>query len=329
MTRKITHGLAIFLLVITVISIGGVYATFTYSIDPPHLLEQDLQLKVEPFTYLPGANEMVSGEVAVTERFVAELNKIAKDKNSTELDEIIEARKDKGSAWWPINELAADDPEASALREILGIDEYPELTVIIKFLNSVPAYELYTTRVDVDAKDKDGNYIIPEEEFVSETTFLYPVNRTTFTVLADGTYSAKEVTVGYSRAIYYYETPTQQSTTRTYDVSTWAEGISFNTAITMESGIIGKVITVQNIDQQKEVYFKFTVNSNANYTFTPHVEGLTAQVYNSSQQAVGNSNANGWSGRLTGSAWGGTTYYLKLVYNTDTDPTDMKFTFSR
>jgi len=29
MTRKITHGLAIFLLIITVISIGGVYATFT------------------------------------------------------------------------------------------------------------------------------------------------------------------------------------------------------------------------------------------------------------------------------------------------------------
>ena len=190
-------------------------------------------------------------------------------------------------------------------------------------------FKLIKLRTMSNAKDKDGNYIIPEEEFVSETTFIYPVNRTTFTVLADGTYSAKEVTVGYSRAIYYYETPTQQSTTRTYDVSTWAEGISFNTAITMESGIIGEVITVQNIDQQKEVYFKFTVNSNANYTFTPHVEGLTAQVYNSSQQAVGNSNANGWSGRLTGSGWGGTTYYLKLVYNTDTDPTDMKFTFSR
>ncbi len=308
---------------IVILSIGGAYAAFNYSVDPPSTLKQDISLKVEPFTYVPGASEMVSGEVAVSERFVEEINKSIKDKNSTSIDDFIEARKNKStSSWFPMNELAADDPDAEGLRELLGIDNYPELTVIIKFISGVPAYELYTTRVDVDAVDENGNYVIPESEFENETTFLYPVNRISFQVLADGMYKANQVTVGYSRAIYYYETPTSQSTTRTYDVSAWAEGTSLDTAITMEAGILGKEITVQNIDQEKEVYFTFDIGgwggpSTGVYTFTTDVEGLTATIYNSSGVEV------------TGSSLSRGTYYLKLSYQTENEPENFKFTFSR
>jgi len=328
MFKNATRIFALALLILFTVAIGTVYATFNYSIEMPYLFQKDTALVVENFSYVPGASEMVSGEVAVAEKFVEELNKSLTTSVQTQLEGYIEDRKDKGSSWFPINELAADDPEANGLRELLGIDNYPELTVIIKFLSGVPAYELYTTRVDVDAVDKNGNYVIPEEEFQSETTFIYPVNRTTFQVLADGTYVANHVTVGYSRAIYYYETPTQQSTIRTYDVSTWAEGISFDTAITMENSIIGKEITVQNIDKQKEVYFEFTVGgwqgaSTGIYRFSTDVEGLTATWYNSNYNNVtGNS--------LGGSGLGGNKYYLKLSYSIPDGqtPQDFKFTFA-
>ena len=318
MIKRYSRILALFMVIITLLTVGGVYATFIYAENPPGTILQDTSLRVESFSYVPGAGQMVSGEVAVTEKFVQEVNKIVSDPNQTQLDEIIEARKDKGSWFFSINELAADDPEAEGLRELLGIDNYPELTVIIKFTSGVPAYELYTTRVDVDAKDENGNYIIPETEFKNETTYIYPVNRTTFQVLADGTYSAQQVTVGYSRAIYYYETPTSQSTTRTYDVSTWAEGTSYQTAVNIESDIIGKEITVQNTAQQKEVYFKFTVSSAGRYYFNTSVAGLSAKIYNSSYKQVTNNNL---SAR--------TTYYLKLNYQTEGEPQDFKFTLSK
>lgn len=328
MLKKSTSIIALCLLVIFIVAIGGAYATFNYSIEMPYPFQKDFSLTVENFSYVPGSSEMVSGEVAVAEKFVEELNKSLTTNEQTELESYIEERKNKGSSWLPINELAADDPAAEGLRELLGIDLYPELTVIIKFLSGVPAYELYTTRVDVDETDENGEYVIPESEFQSETTFVYPVNRTTFQVLADGTYVANQVSVGYSRAIYYYETPTQQSTTRTYDVSAWAEGISFNTAITMEADIVGEEITVQNIDSQKEVYFAFSVGGwsgapTGRYTFETDVQGLTATWYNSSYTNVTGNN-------LTGSGFGGSTYYLKLSYTAPEgqEPQDFKFTFA-
>lgn len=311
-------------LIVGVLSIGGAYAVWSYPTNRVDDYQIQKNIKVNLFEFIEGDNDMVMGEAVVAERLVAEINKMNDDASTTTLDEITEDRKDKGGWFGTINELAADDPDdvGERLRKLLGLEEFPELTVIIKFTNSGSGYELFTTRVDVDAKDENGNYIIPEKEFENETTFIYPVNRTIFKRGTDGDYVVDQATVGYSRAIYYYETPTQQSTTRCYDVTMWAEGNSFATAVEMENDIIGKEITVQNIDQTKEVYFKFTVGgwggaSTGVYKVATATEGLTANIYNSNRQDV------------TGNRLTSGTYYLKLTYATDGKPEDFKFTLSK
>ena len=310
-------------LLIIIFATIGVSATWLYPIGAPKDQEISSDISLSPFHYVEGDDEMIPDEVAISDRFIKEVNKVLADDTTTTLDEIVEARKDR--SWFTINEIAADDPnnEGSMLRELLGLSDFPELTVIIKFTNSGCGYELFTTRVDVDAKDEHNNYVIPESEFQNETTYIYPVNRITFTSDGNGGYVADKVSVGYSRTIYYYDYQggwgnSQSTKTRTYDVSTWAEGSSISTAVAIESEILGRDITVQNIAEQKEVYFKFTAASRSKYVFTSNTAGLTGRIYNSSGQDVTDST-------LTRN----TTYYLKLTYQASAGGVeDFKFTLS-
>ncbi|MBO7215256.1 MAG: hypothetical protein J6V66_07200 [Clostridia bacterium] len=302
----------------TVMLIGGAFATFVYQSSPPDDVTGDVSLSLNKFEYYEGGDYMEMAEELVTNKFVTEMTTMLKSPNSTRLDEVIEARKDRGGWFMSPKEFAANDVagESVELRQILELDKYPELTVIIKFVSGTPGYELFTTRVNVDAKDENGNFVIPEEEFSEETTFIYPVNRTTFKSDGKGGYVVDHVTVGYSRAIYYYETATAQNTTRTYDVSTWAEGNSFSTAVEIESGIVGKEITVQNIDKEKTAYFKFKVPSRGRYKFSTTTPGLTGLICNSSGVAV------------TGNLSTNTNYYLKLTYSAQGEAENFKFTLS-
>ncbi len=318
-------------LIVGILSIGGAYAIWSYPTDRVDDYQVKKDITMDAFNFIEGDNDMVVGEAVVADRLVEEINKMNANASSTILDEITEERKDKGGWLATINELAADDPNnvGARLRALLGLDEFPELTLIIKFTNSGCGYELFTTRVDVDAKDENGEYIIPEEEFSEETTFIYPVNRTTFKRGADGKYVVDQASVGYSRAIYYYDydnsSNPQGRKTRCYDVTMWAEGNSFDTAVEMENEIIGKEITVDNIDKTKEVYFRFSVNrSNRGvYNVATSTPGLTARIYDS--------NNNDVTGQTIGSTslFGSTTYYLKLTYTTDGVPENFKFTLAK
>lgn len=308
------------IIIISILATVGVYANWAYPTGAPDDKSTSSNITLSPFHYVEGDDEMIVDEVAVTERFVQEVNKMIDDDRTTTLDEIVDARKDR--SWFTINELAADDPngEGAQLRELLGLADFPELTVVIKFVSGGCGFELFTTRVDVDAKDEHENYIIPESEFANETTYIYPVNRITFKSNGNGGYEADKVSVGYSRTIYYYDYQggswgnSQSTKTRTYDVSTWAEGSSISTAVEIESAIIGREITVQNIAQEKEAYFKFSASSRSRYYFTSNTAGLTGRIYNSSGQDVTESTLSR-----------NTTYYLKLTYTTTGEPENFKF----
>ncbi len=327
-SRSIRTTILLTLLVI-VFAVGGVSASWVYSADPPEDATGGANITLSPFEYIEGDEEMVAGEIVVTERFAEELTKMLNTPNQTVLDEIFETRDNDGGWFVSVNELAADDvgEEGAQLRELLGLDQINDLTIIIKFTSGDPGYELFTTRVDIDAVDENGNFIIPESEFYNETTYIYPVNRVTFKKdSATGKYVPAHGSVGYSRCIYYWDEQPDgswgQSDTRTYDVSTWAEGSSTSTAVTIENDIIGKEITVQNIDKQKEAWFTFTVGgwsgaSTGKYNLTTTTAGLTAQIVNSSGRDV------------TGTSLSRGTYYVKLTYSTEGEPEHFKFTLAR
>ena len=85
----------------------------------------------------------------------------------------------------------------------------------------------------------------------------------------------------------------------------------------MESKIVTKEITVQNIDKEKTAYFKFKVPSRGKYTFNTTTPGLTGLICNSSGVAQ------------TGNLSTTTTYYLKLTYSVNDNPQNFKFTIAK
>ncbi len=288
-------------------SIGGVNADWTYFINALNLEHSLSDMEASHFVYIEGDEEMVTAESVFAENFTKEIND-----STSEIHTIIEARRDKGNWFMPIGELAVNDPEAAGLKELLGLTDYPEITAIIKFTNSTPAYELYTTRVNVDEKDENGNYVIPASAFDNETTFIYPVNKTVFKI-ENGKYVPDYVSVGYSRTIWYYETPTTQSDVRTFDVSAWQEGTSSSTALEIETGVIDKEITIQNTESNKEVWVTFTPTArNTTYSFVG--ANCTGTVFNASGNTV------------TGGMSRNNIYNIRIEYHTIGTPENIRFT---
>jgi len=219
------------LVIVTVFSITGVAATWQYATGNASSVTTSWFANVREFLYAEGDNEgeMVSEELALTNRLVDIFNgNVSENLTQAQIDMLESAIQERRGEGWRINELLADDKDCAAeMKDVLGLKDDTELTVIIKFVDdnandNVPDYELFTTRVDVDGKDENGNYIIPEDRFANENGYIYPVNRTTF-IYKDGKLVVNNVEVGYSRTIYYWEN-NAKTETRTYDVTQWATG---------------------------------------------------------------------------------------------------------
>jgi len=304
---KRSRFIPIILAFAVLISMGAVSAGWVYLLNAPNLGHGISDVEANHFIYIEGDEEMVTAESVFVENFIQHIN----DPTSP-IHTYIEERKDKGSFFYPINELAINDPEADGIKELLGLTDFPEITAMIKFTSGSSAYELYSTRVDVYEKDENGSYVIPDASFEDETTFIYPVNRTSLKVV-DGKYVADSVSYGYSRTIYYYETPTSQSDVRTFDVSMWAEGASADTALTIETGIVDKEITVMNTEENKEVWLTFTPTArNQTYSFVG--VNCYATVYNRNGNAVSNSMTRN------------NTYYIRVQYSYVGEPQNLRFT---
>ena len=298
---------ALMLALLMLFSIGGVNADWMYLINALNLDYTLSDMEASHFVYIEGDEEMVTAESVFAENFTKEIN----DPTSA-IHTYIENRQDKGSWFMPIGELAVNDPAAAGLKELLELTDYPEITAIIKFTNTTPAYELYTTRVNVEEKDENGNYVIPDSAFDGETTFIYPVNKTVFR-MENGKYVPDNVSVGYSRTIRYYETPMQKSDVRTFDVSAWQEGVSSATALEIETGVIDKEITIQNTETNKEVWVTFTpTERNTTYSFVG--TNCTATIYNTRGNVV------------TGAMSRNNTYNICIQYHTIATPENIKFT---
>ena len=251
MTKLYAKVVAIVLAFVALLSVGGVLATWTYAEGPVVPVTSDLNVGLYVWTEGDNEGDMTGDENNLTNRLINVVNGTIDSEetfnvNGTEMSAqdafstIVEQRKDQGS-YRPMNEIDGDDPNANVIREILGIEEETELSVVIKFVDDNPNdlvadYELYTTRVDVNAKDEGGNFIIPKASVDKENYYIYPVNRTTFTVTRENgklVYKANNIYVGYSRVIWYYLNNTTKydgnngrDEIRTFDVTQWATGAS-------------------------------------------------------------------------------------------------------
>ena len=228
--------LTIVLAFVFIFGAGGVYAAWAYAEGDVESTDANLGIGMYVWTDRPEDNQgdMSFEETTVTNNLTDILTDVLDSGSSSpeaeEFNDIIADRKsDTGGGLFATapKEVGIDDPDAAGLRRLLGIEDDSELSAIIKFTNDAVGYELYTTRVNVNAKDSNGNYVFADDEVDAKNHYIYPVNKTTFTKKADGTVVADTISVGYSRVIWYYETGGQESSTiRSFDVTLWAKGDS-------------------------------------------------------------------------------------------------------
>ena len=124
--------LSVIMVLISLLCVGGAFAAFIYPNSPPRDLTGDLSLSLNKFEYYEGGDYMEMAEELVTNKFVTEMTTMLKTPKSTRLDEVIEARKDRGSWFTSPKEFAANDVagESIELRQILELDKYPHYEIL-------------------------------------------------------------------------------------------------------------------------------------------------------------------------------------------------------
>ena len=124
---------AIVLTFVCLMSVGGVAAAWTYADGPISPIQQ--LLDIDLFTWVAGEDQgdQTTDEKAIAGEIVDILNGM-NDKTVTvtvngreqqmtgqdAFEQLMDNRKDEGSSR-PMNEVMVDDPNAQALRELLGI----------------------------------------------------------------------------------------------------------------------------------------------------------------------------------------------------------------
>ena len=324
---------AIVLTFVCWMSVGGVAAAWVYADGPISPIQQLLDIGL--FTWVAGEDQ---GDQTTDEKELAgEIVNILNDMNDKTVtvtvngreqqmtgqdafEQLMDNRKDEGSSR-PMNEMMVDDPNAQALRELLGIADDTEITAVIKFVNATsttPGYELYTTRVDVNAKDANGNYIIPKANITNENYYIYPVNKITFVKDSNGDYIQNNIVVGYSRAIWYYEDNNVKydgnggrAEIRTFDVTQWKTGASADDENAIKVEKTGELFIYSDIGQigntnETAIYFRRANWSGYGYSYTNFAaSGLSAA-------SVDTSIANGTYSFVRGV--NGSNQYAKMTY---------------
>lgn len=333
-----TRLVAVVLALVSLFCIGGVSAAWVYATGA--IAPTSINLGVDLFTWVAGEDQ---GDQTTDEKGLAgEIVNILNDMNDKTVtvnvngrpqqmtgqdafEQLMENRQNQGSSSYPMNELAINDPNATALKELLGIGDDTEISAVIKIVratSTTPGYELYTTRVDVNAKDANGNYIIPKTNITNENYYIYPVNKITFIKDSNGDYIQNNIVVGYSRAIWYYEGNNVKydgnggrAEIRTFDVTQWKTGASADDENAIKVEKTGELFIYSDIGQigntnETAVYFRRANWRYGSYSYTNFASsGLSAASVNTSI-------ANGTYSFVRGV--NGNNQYAKMTYTPGT-----------
>ena len=339
---------AVVLALVSLFCIGGVSAAWVYADGP--ISPTSINLGVDLFTWVAGEDQgdQTTDEKALAGEIVNILNGM-NDKTVTvtvngspqqmtgqdAFEQLMENRQNQGSSYYPMNELAVDDPNSQALKELLGIEDDTEISAVIKIVDATstkPGYELYTTRVDVNAKVND-EFVIPKADITNENHYIYPVNKITFVKDTSGDYIQNDIVAGYSRAIFYYQNNSTQydgeggrQEIRSFDVTLWNSGDSYANAVQIENGILNGPIYVDYLDQES-TWFYFGASRGNGKTITCNTEGVELKVWSNETTTVGswNESTNTYTFDSSASWFSRATYRLQLIYHEGVDPGTIEF----
>ena len=228
----ISRLLAVLILLASLLSFGGVYATWQYSNIGPNPASAEVSVKLGEFNWagsgdLPTDNEIGEDHISLIENIIKHAEHGLNTKNSY-LNKQIEKRQDGGIGWSggrdTLGSMAVD--QSDELKEIFGLDAN-NLQFLIHFVSD-NEYYIYTTGVYLGERGEInwlGNNSKPGKPTVPLGDRIYPIYQTKV-VKTNGTWAAVETKCGSCVSAWYEESRRNANATQipSFDPDTFVEG---------------------------------------------------------------------------------------------------------
>lgn len=223
---------SLFILLITVFTIGGVYATWQYSNIGPMPYNMELTVKLGEFNWagsgdLPTDSEIGEDHISLVQNIISHAQH-GLNKSNSYLNEQIEKRQNGGIGWRngrdTLGSMAVD--QSDELKDIFGLDA-SNLTFLIHIISD-NEYHIYTTNVYLGERGEInwlGNNKTPGKPTVPIGQPIYVIYKTKV-VKTDGVWAAVETKVGYANSAWYEESRSNANATQipSFDPDTFKEG---------------------------------------------------------------------------------------------------------
>ena len=225
--------LAVFILFVTIFSVGGVYATWQYANIGPGSTYANISIKLGEFNWagsgdLPTDSAIGEDHIALIQNIISHPDHGLNTSNSY-LNEQIADRQDGGWGWSggrdTLGSMAVT--QSDELKEIFGLDA-SNLTFLIQFVSDTEYY-VFTTGEYLGERGvlnwlgtslkTPGNPTVPIGDPI------YVIYRTR-TVKTDGVWAAVETVAGHAASAWYEESRGNANLTQipSFDPDTFKEG---------------------------------------------------------------------------------------------------------
>ena len=222
----------VLLCVVVLLSVGGVYATWSYSTDAHIASKMEFPLRMGEFNWtgsgdLPTLDEIGEDHISLIQQIVNHPQHGLNTSRSY-LNEQIADRQDGGLGWKDgrdtLGSMAVT--QSSELSEIFGL-EANNLQFLIQFKSSTEYY-IFTTGEYLGQRGEVnfwGNNKTPGKPTVPIGENIYPIYKTRV-VKTNGTWAPVETVKGYAASAWYEESRSNATATQipSFDPDTFKEG---------------------------------------------------------------------------------------------------------
>lgn len=223
--------LALLLLLVSIFSVGGVYATWQYTNIGPNPGSTEISVRLGEFNWagsgdLPTDSEIGEDHIALIQNIISHPDH-GLNASGSYLNDQIEDRENRwtgGGARDTLGSMAVT--QSTELSEIFGLDAN-NLTFLIHMVSDTERY-IYTTGVYLGERGEInfwGNNSKPGNPATPIGERIYPIYQTK-AVKVDGVWAAVETKVGSAVSAWYEESRRNENATQipSFDPDTFVEG---------------------------------------------------------------------------------------------------------
>ncbi len=230
MIKQLTRILAVALCCLTVLSIGGAYATWQYAIGGPNAQDQLVPIRLGEFNWA-GSGDLPTDDLA-GENHILLIDQIINhpehglNTSGSYLNDQIKDRQNGGWGWKRDTLGSMAVTQSAELNDIFGLAA-SNLEFLIQFKSNTE-YFIFTTNVYLGERGEInfwGSNSKPGKPATPIGQNIYPIYRTRV-VKTGGVWAAVETELGYAQSAWYEESRSNANATQipSFDPDTFQAG---------------------------------------------------------------------------------------------------------